>query len=161
MMKAMMRRMGLFAMVAVMALTAGCANKKKVAAKRGAAMEMTLAEQTGGEVTVTTTATAPATRPTEQIPVMVIQNDAVVQREWPEQVFWRANGDTIAGPTYWESIERAFRRSDEVNVFLEPVEFLANVALLPVRAVITPPWEKIQYSPVGPKTNETTATKVK
>ena len=158
----MMRRMAFGAMVGVMALGMGCASKKKVAARRGPAAEVTLMEATGGEVTATT-------QPTTMggggaggaIPVTVIQGDAVIQRQWPEAVFWRASGDTIAGPTYWDSINDAFKRPDWVNVLMEPAEFLLNTALLPVRAVITPPMTAIQYSPVGPKTDETTARKWK
>src|SRR5688572_1887420 len=102
-----MRTLVLVGMLAAMGVAAGCSNKKKVSARKAPAADLTLTEQTRGDLTATTTQGGPATRPVEQIPVVIVQNDAVVQRDWPEQVFWRVNGDTVAGPTYWDSINKA------------------------------------------------------
>jgi hypothetical protein len=55
----------------------------------------------------------------------------------------------LAGPTYWPTVDRAFRRPNSTNIYLEPAEFVWNSILLPYRMVETPPWSKVVYSPAG------------
>jgi hypothetical protein len=81
---------------------------------------------------------------------VVIEEPAVLVRQWPQSVAYRPSGDTMAFPTYWDSVETAFQRGEYDNLYMEPLEFLFNTVALPVRAVITPPNTKMIYSPVGP-----------
>jgi hypothetical protein len=94
-----------------------------------------------------------ATEPPPVIPTriqLIVGERGLVQRPWPAVAFSRPSGDVMAGPTYWPSVDDAFERSNGLNLVMEPVEFLLNTVLLPVRAVITPPWTAMIYSPVGP-----------
>jgi hypothetical protein len=121
---------------------------------------------------VITSGTQPATRPRDSVdqqtdagprsttlPVdepgtsrieVVIEEPAVLVRQWPQSVAYRPSGDTLAFPTYWPDLEKAFRRDEYDNLYMEPLEFLFNTVALPVRAIITPPNTKTVYSPVGP-----------
>jgi hypothetical protein len=79
-----------------------------------------------------------------------ITEGGVLRRAWPVSVAYIPSGDTLAWPHYWNTVERAIYRSDLENSFMEPLEFLANTALLPVRAVMLPPWTPVVDSPTGP-----------
>lgn len=79
-----------------------------------------------------------------------VMEGGVLRRAWPVSVAYIPSGDTLAWPHYWNTVERAIYRSDLENSFLEPLEFLANTALLPVRAVLLPPWTPMVDSPAGP-----------
>jgi hypothetical protein len=92
--------------------------------------------------------TQPTAFPRTRIVVRVADN-GVIRRNWPLSVTPRPSGDVLAGPTYWPNVDEAFHRSDSTNLWLEPLEFLANVALSPFRAIETPPWAKVVYSPAG------------
>lgn len=78
----------------------------------------------------------------------------VLRRAWPVSVAAMPSGDTLAWPHYWETTDRAIYRTDLQNSFLEPLEFMANTVLLPVRAVLLPPWTPTIYSPSGPAVEE-------
>jgi hypothetical protein len=94
--------------------------------------------------------TLPADEPATSTIQVVIEEPAVLVRQWPQAVAYRPSGDTLAFPTYWPTLENAFRRSEYDNLYMEPLEFLWNTVALPVRAVITPPNTRTVYSPVGP-----------
>jgi len=81
--------------------------------------------------------------------VVRVGDRGLVRRQWPLEISPRPSGDVLAGPTYWPTIDKAVRRSSKQNVWLEPLEFLYLVALLPYRAIVTPPDSKIVYSPSG------------
>ncbi len=107
---------------------------------------------------VVTSATTPttgrylATQPTAFAPsriVVRIGDNGVIRRQFPLAVCPRPSGDTLAGPTYWPTVDDAVDRKNKTNVWLEPLEFLYNTALLPFRAIRTPPDAKIVYSPDG------------
>jgi hypothetical protein len=114
----------------------------------------------GLPVTPTTTALIPSTqhrvevapytssRERVAIPIADLGHGVIV-REWPVSICWRPSGDTLAGPDYWPSEEVAFKRPEWMNMFMEPLEFFYNTALLPYRAVVTPPWAQVVYSPVN------------
>ena len=81
--------------------------------------------------------------------VLRVGEKGLVRRQWPLETSYRPSGDVLAGPTYWPTVDKAVQRPNSTNVWLEPLEFLYNLALLPYRAVDTPPWSKIVYSPSG------------
>lgn len=73
-----------------------------------------------------------------------------LRREWPLAVAYRPSGDVLAGPVYYPTVDQAPARPDWQSALLDAPEFVLNTVLLPVRAVITPPWAKLVYSPVNP-----------
>ena len=81
--------------------------------------------------------------------VLRVAEAGVIRRNWALSVTPRPSGDVLAGPTYWPTEDDAFHRPNWVNLWLEPLEFVMNTALLPYRVVDTPPWSKIVYSPAG------------
>lgn len=78
----------------------------------------------------------------------------VLTREWPTSVSSQPSGDVLAGPSYYPRGYRSATRSDWVGGIMEPAEFLIDTVLLPVRAVFTPPWAPVVYSPAGPAAQE-------
>jgi hypothetical protein len=92
--------------------------------------------------------TQPTAFPQTRI-VLLVADRGVIRRQWPLAVSPRPSGDTLAGPYYWPSTDEAVRRKNKINVWLEPLEFVYNTALLPFRAIATPPWSKMVYSPDG------------
>ena len=100
-----------------------------------------------------TTGRYATTEPAADIPrtriVVRVADHGVLRRNWALATCLRPSGDVLAGPTYWPSVDRAFNRPNYINVWLEPGEFLWNTLLLPYRAVETPPWAAVVYSPAG------------
>jgi hypothetical protein len=94
------------------------------------------------------TDTQPTSFPRTRI-ITRVADRGITRRAWSLAVCSRPSGDVLAGPYYWPSIDRAVHRPNSTNVWLEPGEFLWNILLLPYRAVDTPPWQKIAYSPDG------------
>jgi len=92
--------------------------------------------------------TQPTAYPRTRI-VMRVADTGVIRRNWGLAVCPRPNGDVLAGPTYWPTVDDAFHRPNSTNVWLEPGEFFWNILLLPYRVVDTPPWSKVVYSPAG------------
>ena len=81
--------------------------------------------------------------------VLRISDRGVARRAWPLAVTPRPSGNVLAGPTYWPTVDKAVHRSNKTNIWLEPLEFMYNVALLPYRVIDEPPWSKVIYSPSG------------
>lgn len=75
--------------------------------------------------------------------------DGQLLRPWPESVAYRPSGDTLAGPTYWPTGDRAYRRDGLTNLYMEPLEFLWNGIAMPFRAVQRPPLTPVIYSPIN------------
>jgi hypothetical protein len=92
--------------------------------------------------------TQPTAFPRSRI-VIRVAVAGVIRRNWALSVCPRPSGDVLAGPTYWPTVDDAFRRPNSTNIWLEPGEFLWNILLLPYRVVDTPPWSKVVYSPAG------------
>jgi hypothetical protein len=92
------------------------------------------------------------TQPTNFRPtriVMRVGDRGLVRRQWSLAVCPRPSGDVLAGPTYWPTVDKAVQRPNKDNVWMEPLEFVYNAALLPYRAIRTPPDSKMVYSPSG------------
>ena len=101
---------------------------------------------------VPTTGRYADSQPTSSPPTRIVvrvSDRGVTRRSWPLTVNPRPSGDVLAGPTYWPTTDKAVHRPNSTNVWLEPLEFLYNVALLPYRVIDTPPWSKVIYSPSG------------
>ena len=92
--------------------------------------------------------TQPSGYPNTRI-ILRVADRGITRRAWTLAVTPRPSGDVLAGPTYWPTIDKAVRRPNTTNAWLEPLEFLYNIALLPYRVVETPPWSKVIYSPSG------------
>jgi hypothetical protein len=75
--------------------------------------------------------------------------DGQLLRPWPESVSYRPSGDVLAGPTYWPTGDRAYRRDGLTNAYMEPLEFLWNGALMPFRAIQQHPQTPVIYSPIN------------
>jgi hypothetical protein len=86
--------------------------------------------------------------------VLNISEGGVLRRAWPVTAAYIPSGDTLAWPHYWNTVGRAIYRNDWENAILEPLEFLGNTVLLPVRAVMLPPWVPVVNSPAGPAAEE-------
>ena len=80
-----------------------------------------------------------------------IGEHGLLLRRFEQSATVRVSGDVRAGPTYWLSVDRAVQRPDIYNLVMEPGEFLLNTLLLPVRAVLVPPWTPVIYRPVTPE----------
>jgi hypothetical protein len=91
-----------------------------------------------------------------------VEPDGSVVRLWPEATSWRPSGDVLAGPTYYAITKKASTRPEWVTGWLEFGGFLLDTALVPVNAVITPPWTPIAYSASDDtQSEETTARKLR
>ncbi len=119
------------------------------------------AEAKSVTITVTDAANAPA-NPVSSGPAMgnlVVRVDEQgrLSRDFAPSAFERPSGDVKAGPLYWPNYNRNIKRSDTENAVFEPMEFIIDSLLMPVRAVITPPWTDVVYDAV-PQDNTTPAS---
>ena len=89
--------------------------------------------------------------------VVRVDEHGRLSRDFAPSAFERPSGDVLAGPLYWSNYNRTIKRSDAENVVFEPMEFIIDSLLMPVRAVITPPWTDVVYDPV-PQDNTTPAS---
>jgi hypothetical protein len=105
--------------------------------------------ESGAMTVPSETKTTPSGELSSARQVRVEEGGALI-RYWPETLVLRPSGDTLAGPNYWPSLDKALQRKDLDNLYMEPAEFWINLFLMPVRAVMTPPWTPMVYSPVGP-----------
>ncbi len=92
--------------------------------------------------------TQPTAFPRSRI-IIRVADAGVIRRNWALSVCPRPSGDVLAGPTYWPTVDDAFHRPNSTNIWLEPGEFIWNLALLPYRVIDAPPWSKVIYSPAG------------
>ncbi|MFI5381829.1 MAG: hypothetical protein ACHRHE_21230 [Tepidisphaerales bacterium] len=101
-------------------------------------------------------ATAPAAAPMGKLVVHVDEHGRL-SRDFAPSTFERPSGDVLAGPVYWPNKNRTIKRGDAENFVFEPMEFIVDSLLMPIRACITPPWTDVVYDPV-PQDNTTPAS---
>jgi hypothetical protein len=97
---------------------------------------------------------ADATLQTPAGVVIPVGEGGELRRAWPVSAAYLPSGDVLAHPTYWPTTETAIYRSDLRNTFLEPLEFVANTVLLPIRAIRQSPLTPVVYSATGPAAQE-------
>lgn len=171
-----MKHSTLFFAGIALALAAGCATKPKTPFSDVVAdADSLVPPSTPAEVaaplpdpasTASTTSTAttpaiitstPATLPASQTLAIAVDEHGNMTRGFPVSNLQTPSREIIAGPTYWPDLNLTQKRSDFQNFLFEPFEFVLSTAMLPVRAVATPPWKRVLYTPV-PADDATPAT---